>query len=104
MEIRNKARRHPWRRLTRQKKRHITGLFTLRLNSYYNFTKESYLTEIKLATDRIRTDPIGKLLLDYSILAIIGMLVNAIYNIVDRIYIGQGVDVLGTRFLFLFSI
>jgi putative MATE family efflux protein len=53
------------------------------------------LTEIKLATARIGTAPIGRLLLDFSIPAIIGMLVNAIYNIVDRIYIGQGVDPLG---------
>jgi Na+-driven multidrug efflux pump len=46
-------------------------------------------------TDRIGTDRIGKLLLDFSIPAIVGMLVNAIYNIVDRIYVGQGVDSLG---------
>jgi len=32
------------------------------------------------------------LLRDFSIPAIIGMLVNALYNIVDRIYIGHGVD------------
>jgi len=53
------------------------------------------LAETGLATDRIGTAPIGRLLLDFSIPAIIGMLVNAIYNIVDRIYIGQGVDPLG---------
>ncbi|GHV92522.1 MATE family efflux transporter [Spirochaetia bacterium] len=46
-------------------------------------------------TDRIGTARIGKLLLDFSIPAIIGMVVNAIYNIVDRIYVGQGVDPLG---------
>lgn len=34
---------------------------------------------------------IGKLLLKFSIPAIIGMLVNAFYNIVDRIFIGRGV-------------
>ena len=45
-----------------------------------------------LATDRIGTDPIGRLLLDFSVPAIIGMFVNAVYNIVDRIYLGQGVD------------
>jgi len=45
-----------------------------------------------LATDRIGKDPIGRLLLSFSIPAIIGMLVNALYNIVDRIYLGQGVD------------
>ncbi|WP_302638885.1 MATE family efflux transporter [uncultured Clostridium sp.] len=33
--------------------------------------------------------PIGKLLLQYSIPAIIGMIVNALYNIVDRMFIGN---------------
>jgi len=50
------------------------------------------LPETNHATDRIGTEPIGRLLLTFSIPAIIGMLVNAIYNIVDRIYLGQGVD------------
>ena len=45
-----------------------------------------------LATDRIGKEPIGRLLLSFSVPAIIGMLVNALYNIVDRIYLGQGVD------------
>lgn len=35
------------------------------------------------------TAPIGKLLVKYSVPAIIGMLVNMLYNVVDRIYIGQ---------------
>ncbi|WP_304341308.1 MATE family efflux transporter [Metaclostridioides mangenotii] len=35
------------------------------------------------------TDPIGKLLLKYSVPAIIGMMVNALYNVVDRIFIGN---------------
>jgi len=38
---------------------------------------------------------IPSLLLKFSIPAIIGMLVNALYNIVDRIFIGQGVGPLG---------
>lgn len=38
---------------------------------------------------------VGKLLLKFSIPAIIGMLVNALYNIVDRIFIGNGVGSLG---------
>ena len=50
------------------------------------------MIEYKSAADRIGTEPIGRLLLKFSIPAIIGMLVNAIYNIVDRIYLGQGVD------------
>lgn len=34
-------------------------------------------------------EPIGKLLMKYSVPAIIGMLVNALYNVVDRIFIGN---------------
>lgn len=40
-------------------------------------------------------EKIGKLLLKFSIPAIVGMIVNAIYNIVDRIFIGNFVDSLG---------
>ncbi len=36
-----------------------------------------------------------KLIFKFSIPAIIGMLVNALYNVVDRIFIGQGVGSLG---------
>ena len=38
---------------------------------------------------------ISKLLMKFSIPAIVGMLVNALYNVVDRIYIGHGVGSLG---------
>ncbi len=38
------------------------------------------------------TAPVENLLVKFSIPAIIGMLVNALYNIVDRIFIGHGVD------------
>ena len=34
-------------------------------------------------------EPISKLLLKYSVPAIIGMMVNGLYNIVDRIFIGN---------------
>lgn len=36
-------------------------------------------------------DPILKLLLKFSVPAIVGMLINVLYNIVDRIFIGKGV-------------
>lgn len=42
--------------------------------------------------DRLRDEKIGTLLLQFSIPATIGMLVNALYNIVDRIFIGQAED------------
>lgn len=40
-------------------------------------------------TKELGTKPIGALLAQYSIPAVIAMLVNAIYNVVDRIFIGQ---------------
>ncbi|AKL96871.1 MATE efflux family protein [Clostridium aceticum] len=40
-------------------------------------------------------EKVFKLLLKFSIPAIIGMLVNALYNVVDRIFIGNGVGSLG---------
>lgn len=43
-------------------------------------------------TRSLGEDPVGKLLVKFSVPAIIGMMVNALYNIVDRIFIGQGVD------------
>lgn len=40
-------------------------------------------------------EPIGKLLRAFALPAVVGMLVNAVYNIVDQIFIGQGVGYLG---------
>ncbi len=40
-------------------------------------------------------EKVSKLLIRFSVPAIIGMLVNALYNVVDRIYIGHGVGSLG---------
>lgn len=42
-------------------------------------------------TLRLEKEKISKLLLDFSIPAIIGMIVMASYNIVDRIFVGRGV-------------
>ena len=39
--------------------------------------------------NQLGEESIGKLLLNYSIPAIIGMMVNALYNIVDRMFIGR---------------
>jgi putative MATE family efflux protein len=44
------------------------------------------------AAERLGSEPIGKLLFRFSIPAITGMLVNALYNVVDRIFVGQGVN------------
>ena len=44
---------------------------------------------------QLGTERIGKLLLKFSVPAIVGMLVNALYNVVDRIFVGQGVGSIG---------
>ena len=46
-------------------------------------------------TSDLGTESIGKLLIKFSIPAIIGMVVNMLYNVVDRIYIGNISDVGG---------
>ena len=43
------------------------------------------------AAERLGTEPVGKLLLRFSVPAITGMLVQSLYNVVDRIFIGHGV-------------
>ena len=43
------------------------------------------------ASNELATEKVGALLLKFSIPAIIGMLVNALYSVVDRIFIGRGV-------------
>lgn len=42
-------------------------------------------------TWRLEHEKISRLLLHYAIPAVVGTMVNALYNIVDRIFIGQGV-------------
>lgn len=39
--------------------------------------------------EQLLNEPVGKLLFKYSLPAIIGMMVNALYNVVDRMYIGK---------------
>ncbi|MDR0721040.1 MAG: MATE family efflux transporter [Treponema sp.] len=44
------------------------------------------------AASRLGTESVGKLLFRFSLPAITGMLVNALYNVVDRIFVGRGVN------------
>src|SRR5574344_559299 len=48
----------------------------------------------KNATLELGTKPIGKLLMQYALPAIIAMTAASLYNIVDSIFIGQGVGAL----------
>ena len=56
---------------------------------------------MKIQNHNVQTDnplgsaPVGGLILKFSVPAIISMLVSALYNIVDQIFIGQGVGMLG---------
>ena len=40
-------------------------------------------------------EPIGKLLIKFALPSVTSMIVNAIYNMVDQIFIGQGIGYLG---------
>lgn len=55
-----------------------------------NKTDSKKKSENPLATERI-----GKLIAKFAIPAVISMLVSSLYNIVDQIFIGQGVGMLG---------
>lgn len=46
-------------------------------------------------TNPLGTEPVGKLLVQFSVPGIICMVVNALYNIVDQIFIGRGIGYLG---------
>lgn len=40
-------------------------------------------------TDRLGTERVGKLLLEFSVPAIVSMVFNTLYNVVDTIFLGQ---------------
>ena len=47
------------------------------------------------STEAMGTRPVGRLLADFSLPAIGGLLVSSLYNVVDRVFIGQGTGVNG---------
>ena len=49
------------------------------------------MSDNKQAALRLGTRPIGELLMQYAIPAIIAMTASSLYNMVDSIFIGQGV-------------
>ncbi len=56
---------------------------------------EKYMTTTIRDTNPMATAPIGKLMLKYAVPSVIALVVNALYNIVDQIFIGWGVGTLG---------
>lgn len=57
--------------------------------------KEQTATPGQKIENPLGTQPIGNLLVTFSVPAIISCLINSLYNIVDQIFIGQGVGYLG---------
>ena len=45
----------------------------------------------KRTPEELGTAPISSLLLSYALPAIIAMMASSLYNIIDRVFIGQGV-------------
>lgn len=63
----------------------------------------------KIRSERMGYEPVGKLLLQFSIPAIVGMVASALYNIVDRMFIGhtvgpQGIAAITVAFPFFLTI
>lgn len=57
--------------------------------------REKIMTEEKKTENPLGTKPLGRLLFSMAIPAIIANVFNALYNVVDQIFIGQGVGLLG---------
>lgn len=53
------------------------------------------MTELSSAQNPLGTDKIGRLMLRFAIPCIISIVVNSLYNMVDQVFIGQGVGYLG---------
>src|SRR5690554_5120523 len=51
--------------------------------------------EVMERAERLGQEQILPLLISFSVPAMVGMLVQALYNVVDRIFVGQGVGSLG---------
>lgn len=53
------------------------------------------IAELETASNPLAVAPLGKLMTSFAVPAIISLLVSSLYNIVDQIFIGQGVGMLG---------
>ena len=53
------------------------------------------MSETESITNPLGTEKIGKLMARYAVPSIIALVVNSLYNMVDQIFIGNGVGYLG---------
>lgn len=58
----------------------------------HNNPEKSEMSQLEQA---LASGPVGKTILFYAIPAVIFLVVNSLYNIVDQIFIGQGIGYLG---------
>ena len=65
-----------------------------RIRKKYPISRERY-RNMGEQENFLGTQPIGKLLLKFSVPCVLSMLVSALYNIVDQVFIGQSVGYLG---------
>ena len=64
----------------------------LLISYFYACKNANYMEQEESRTTQLETAPIGKLLWQYALPAIISMSVGALYNIIDRIFIGQALN------------
>ena len=73
----------------------LSFLFCTSLNLQYLCTRKSKdFMDNRQATLELGTKPVGKLLAQYALPAIIAMTASSLYNMIDSIFIGQGVGAL----------
>ena len=53
------------------------------------------MEEVKELKNPLETEPIGRLILKYSVPTALTLMVNYLYNIVDQMFVGQGVGITG---------
>jgi len=68
----------------------MSGNTTLSEELHQTDSSSNIISE-KDNANRLGVDSIGKLLLHYSLPAIVGMTASSLYNVIDRIFIGNGV-------------
>ncbi|MGN0557555.1 MAG: hypothetical protein ACI4IV_06880 [Acutalibacteraceae bacterium] len=53
------------------------------------------MIKAQTSSNPLGTERVGKLLARYAIPGVISLIINSLYNMVDQIFIGQGVGLLG---------